>query len=114
MILRFLPTREVSDVKPAKAAVPLEPAAEVPKSLPAPETKTRAIPASLRHQIWKRDQGRCAQCKGQNALQIDHIQPYSLSGPSTLENLQLVCRSCNQRRAILKLGEQTMGRYLRS
>ena len=49
----------------------------------------------LRPQIIDRDDGRCQSCnkrvKGNDAT-IDHKDP---EGPETLENLHLLCRSCN-------------------
>lgn len=49
----------------------------------------------IRPQVIDRDDSRCRRCKkrvqGEDAT-VDHIDP---EGPETLENLQLLCRSCN-------------------
>ncbi len=31
-------------------------------------------------------------------LSLDHIYPWSLGGPDTVENLRVLCRSCNSRK----------------
>ncbi len=72
----------------------------------------RSITSSVRREVWRRDQGQCVNCKGQHALEIDHQMPVAMGGESTLENLRLLCRTCNQRAAIAKLGVRKMAPYL--
>lgn len=48
----------------------------------------------------------------QHALQIEHCVPVALAGESTLDNLKLFCRSCNQRAAIEVFGVEKMAAYL--
>lgn len=46
--------------------------------------------------IGRRDGFRCASCRNtSNDLQIDHVVPVSKDGSNDLDNLQLLCRSCN-------------------
>jgi hypothetical protein len=54
------------------------------------------IPEAVRHEVWRRDQGRCVQCNGQVNLEFDHIIPVSKGGSSTARNLQLLCETCNR------------------
>ncbi len=59
------------------------------------------IPTELRQQIRQRDLGRCCYCLTREtisgiSLAIDHIQPQSKGGKSTLDNLCLSCRVCNE------------------
>ncbi len=55
----------------------------------------------LRFKVMKRDNFSCVQCGSSPAkdisveLHIDHIQPWSLGGQTTLENLQTLCLKCN-------------------
>jgi 5-methylcytosine-specific restriction endonuclease McrA len=40
----------------------------------------------------------CVACGGTEDLQLDHVNPVSLGGFSVLENLQLLCHSCNSKK----------------
>lgn len=42
--------------------------------------------------------GMCASCHQENDLTIDHIVPMSLGGKHEIENLQVLCRSCNSKK----------------
>lgn len=55
------------------------------------------IPASLRKEVIRRDNGRCRGCGLADAdnLTADHIVPEYLGGATTLENLQTLCHCCN-------------------
>ncbi len=66
--------------------------------------RKRYIPASLRRQIFQRDQGKCQKCGSKYALQLDHIHPFAQNGANTTENIRLLCRNCNRRYAIEKFG----------
>jgi 5-methylcytosine-specific restriction endonuclease McrA len=37
----------------------------------------------------------CGKCKTKTDLTVDHVVPISLGGKSNIENLQILCRSCN-------------------
>jgi 5-methylcytosine-specific restriction endonuclease McrA len=71
-------------------------------------------PSAIRHTLYMKHAGRCCQCGGSRNLEIDHIVPFAKGGSSELANLRLLCRSCNQRAAIEKFGNEKMSRYLRS
>ncbi len=60
--------------------------------------RRRAIPASTRAAVMKRDGFACVECSGTHALSIDHIWPYSKGGSDALDNLRVLCRSCNSRK----------------
>ncbi|MCM2281347.1 MAG: HNH endonuclease [Bdellovibrionaceae bacterium] len=72
----------------------------------------RAISAAIRREVWRRAGSRCENCGSSHALEVDHIRPIALGGGSEEENLRLLCRSCNQRAAIQKVGFSQMERFL--
>ena len=58
----------------------------------------RATTRAMRLAVWERDGGRCVECGSAFDLQYDHIIPIALGGAHSLENLQLMCSLCNQRK----------------
>ena len=58
-----------------------------------------AIPERVRHEVWRRDGGRCASCESRERLEFDHIIPVSEGGSNTARNLQLLCEECNRKKA---------------
>lgn len=56
------------------------------------------IPERVRHEVWRRDEGRCVECRNQERLEFDHVIPVSRGGSSTARNLQLLCEPCNRRK----------------
>jgi 5-methylcytosine-specific restriction endonuclease McrA len=54
------------------------------------------IPELVRHEVWRRDMGRCVKCGSVQKLEFDHIIPVSLGGANTARNLQLLCEPCNR------------------
>lgn len=55
----------------------------------------KPIPATLRWEVWERDDFTCRHCGTRRNLSCDHIHPESKGGEATLDNLQTLCRSCN-------------------
>lgn len=66
------------------------------------EPTRTTIPLKDRWAVLKRDNYSCAKCGAspsknhQVELEVDHIQPVAKGGGNTLENLQTLCRQCNQ------------------
>lgn len=54
------------------------------------------IPESVRVEVWRRDQGRCAGCGSREKLEYDHIVPVSRGGSNTARNVELLCEACNR------------------
>lgn len=71
------------------------------------ENGSRAIPASVRREVWKRDRGECAfegvrgRCGARGALEYHHVIPYALGGEATAANIELRCRAHNAYQARL-------------
>jgi hypothetical protein len=65
----------------------------------APDMKNKKrkipIPPRIRREVLERDRYRCQHCQTWEELTIDHIIPESRGGKATLENLQVLCMSCN-------------------
>jgi 5-methylcytosine-specific restriction endonuclease McrA len=63
--------------------------------------RSRHVPASVRREVWKRDDGRCAfiggtgRCTERGFLEFHHVVPYADSGAATLDNVELRCRAHN-------------------
>jgi hypothetical protein len=57
---------------------------------------TSVVPQHLRAAVFRRDQGRCRECGSNSHLEFDHIIPRSRGGATSENNLQLLCRRCNQ------------------
>ncbi len=74
---------------------------------PRPNSK-----AQIKRQIWQRDHDQCSNCGSVHAVEEDHRQPKAKGGPYTLENMRLLCRSCNQRAAIKHYGADKMAQHL--
>jgi hypothetical protein len=68
--------------------------------------------SAIHREVWRRDKGRCTNCGSNFAIEKDHRKPRALGGDSTLKNLRLLCRSCNQRAAIEEFGLGHMDQFL--
>jgi hypothetical protein len=90
--------------------------AQVSKPRPGRRTKSaRHIPAHVRREVWKRDQGRCTfvgetghRCESRRRLEFDHATPVARGGEATISNLRLRCRAHNQYEAERAFGERFM------
>jgi hypothetical protein len=61
-------------------------------------SKPDHIPARVRREVWRRDGGRCTfvlasgeRCGSTHQLELDHVVPRALGGPSTAGNLRIRC-----------------------
>lgn len=68
----------------------------------AREAKGRYIPASVKRDVWRRDQGRCAfvapdgrRCGSEQGVEFHHVQPYAVGGEATTTNIEMRCRAHN-------------------
>ncbi|HYG69172.1 MAG TPA: HNH endonuclease signature motif containing protein, partial [Anaeromyxobacteraceae bacterium] len=76
------------------------------------------VPAAVKRQVWRRAGGRCEfvlesgeRCGCTGRLQYDHIRPTALGGPSTVENVRLVCAAHNLIAARRVFGDAKVDRY---
>jgi len=58
---------------------------------------SRYIPVAVKAQVYT---GKCAQCDSRHHLEYDHKIKFSHGGKNDQENIQLLCRNCNQRKEI--------------
>lgn len=68
----------------------------------AAEAKGRHIPASVKRDVWRRDQGQCAfvaddgrKCGSTSGVEFHHVQPYALGGEASPRNIEMRCRAHN-------------------
>ena len=71
--------------------------------VPAPERmhpvyRKGSIPYAKRLATFKRDGFQCAECSSTEDLSIDHVVPERHGGTLELENLRVLCKSCNSRK----------------
>jgi hypothetical protein len=57
------------------------------------------IPKAVQREVWQRDQGKCIECGSREKLEYDHRIPVSEGGSNTARNIQLLCESCNRKKA---------------
>lgn len=61
----------------------------------------RDPPSFVRELVYRAYEGKCAGCGVSliwNEKTMDHIRPKHVGGPGTLENIQLACGPCNERK----------------
>ena len=61
-------------------------------------SRSRYIPLAVKRKVYR---GQCANCGARSNLEYDHIKKFAHGGENTVENLQMLCRSCNGRKEIV-------------
>ena len=76
---------------------------------------SRYIPKGVKRAVWYRDRGQCAfvsasgqRCVEREFLELHHIHPYALHGPTTIGNIALRCRRHNAYEAEVVFGARRM------
>jgi hypothetical protein len=83
------------------AAVDASPRTESVTACIIAHTTGRTVSNKMRFQVMKRDASTCKVCGRSPALSpglqlhVDHVDPYSRGGETTLDNLRTLCRDCN-------------------
>jgi 5-methylcytosine-specific restriction endonuclease McrA len=72
----------------------------------------------VKRAVWQRDGGRCqweldggGVCGSTHRVQLDHIVPRGRGGPSTVENLRVLCAAHNDLAARQVYGDAWMDRF---
>jgi hypothetical protein len=93
---------------------------EKPRPQPRPSSDRDRIPARVRRAVWQRDGGRRqwplesgGVCGSTLRLELDHVVPRALGGPSTVENCRLLCDAHNDLAARKVFGDGWMDRFTR-
>jgi 5-methylcytosine-specific restriction endonuclease McrA len=79
-------------------------------------SRSRYVPAPVRHALWRRAGGRCEApgCGKTESLQIDHKQVlFCRGGEHDLDNLQLLCTACHKLKTTRELGREALERKVR-
>ena len=107
----------LTETKKRKAALTNRPHRTQKKS----GSKTRAIPAQARREVFNRDEGRCAfvdtegrRCSSTWQVEFHHRIPYARGGTHDIDNVELRCRAHNQYEAELGYGALFMERHRHS
>lgn len=81
-------------------------------------TASQTLTAAVKRHVWTRDGGRCqwplesgGVCGSTSRLEFDHVVPRALGGPSSAQNLRLLCRVHNDLAARRIFGDEWMSRY---
>ena len=54
----------------------------------------------VRRKVWIRNKGQCSACGSRKDLLYDYVLPISEGGDNTLDNLQLLCKTCSQEKSV--------------
>ena len=58
------------------------------------------VSKKTRPEVLARDGNICRQCGSTQNLEVDHIIPLARGGSNELDNLQVLCRTCNRKKWI--------------
>ena len=81
-----------------------------PRGARGADGRSRHIPAAVKREVWRRDNGQCAfvgktgRCTERAFLEFHHVWPFAAGGPATTANIQMRCRAHNAHEASLFFG----------
>jgi len=83
-----------------------------------PSANPAALTAAVKREVWTRDRGRCQWpiesggiCGSTFRVEFDHRIPRARAGPSTADNVRLLCRFHNDLAARRAFGDEWMDRF---
>jgi hypothetical protein len=89
-----------------------DPAQKKPRKTAAPrDLAQQKSKAEIKREVWRKAESQCQNCGSFYALEEDHSWPFAMGGELTLQNMRLLCRSCNQRAAIEFYGIEKMDQF---
>ena len=62
--------------------------------------KRKHIPKAVRDAVMERDNYTCVYCASTNNPELDHDKAHANNGSDEIDNLQVLCRSCNRRKGV--------------
>lgn len=68
------------------------------KNVEEEKKKSRRISQRVKNEVWRRDNGKCADCGSRINLEYGHIIPFSKGGSNTARNIELLCEKCNRKK----------------
>ena len=60
--------------------------------------KRKHIPKAVRDAVMERDNYTCVYCGSTNNPELDHNEAHANNGSDEIDNLQVLCKSCNRRK----------------
>jgi len=75
------------------------------KKSAAPIKVSRYIPKPVKTHAYNATNGKCAICGSTHNLNFNHKTPHALGGTNGKENINLLCRNCNQRQRVMDFGK---------
>ena len=70
------------------------------KSAKRRPAKRKHIPKAVRDAVMERDNYTCVYCASTNNPELDHNEAHANNGSDEIDNLQVLCRSCNRRKGV--------------
>ena len=81
-------------------------------SQPLPTLRCMSIKKARKQQVLSLDGERCLRCGNSCELEVDHIVPQAADGPDCWNNLQTLCRPCNQQKTVQPIDYRSPERRL--
>lgn len=98
VLMLLTPGRLVEEAREAEAERKKAEARAAKIALRGGRVHRAAIAEQVKVAVFERDRHACRRCGATSDLTLDHVHPWSIGGPDTPDNLQVLCRPCNSRK----------------